>query len=555
MNDTTNYEVVVVGAGHAGIEAAYAAARLGRRTLLLAMNLDSVGFMPCNPSVGGSSKGHLVKELDALGGLMPRETDGALVQLRTLHGTKGASVQSPRAQVDKAAYHRRIKHTLEATPCLTLRQDEAATLRIENGRVTGVTTVTGLTYTAAAVVLCCGVYLNATVYCGTVRQNRGPSGFCRAERLAAAVEAAGHALRRFKTGTPPRIDGKTVDYTKLQRQDGEAGAPLSVRSAAVRYDAMPCWLGYTNEKTHNIIRENLHKAPGYAGILKGTGARYCPSIEDKIVRFADKTRHQFFLEPEGEDTDELYVQGLSTGLPPDVQLAFLRSVKGLENVVVMRDAYAIEYDCIDPLTLTPALMSKYTAGLFFAGQLNGTSGYEEAAAQGLMAGLNAARLTQGLPPVTLKRSDAYIGVLTDDLVTKGTNEPYRMMTSRAEYRLTLRADNADLRLTPRAREWGLIDDVQWAAYEKRAAEIARVRALLPTVLPPKLTAPLLAALGEPPPKSGMTAEALFKRSAVEIAAIRQFLPLFADFSEGALSEVITAARYGGYLERQERQIA
>lgn len=477
-----DYEVIVIGGGHAAIEAACACAHKGHNTLMLALNLDSVGFLPCNPSIGGTSKGNLVREIDALGGMQGRMTDASLIQLRMLNSSKGVAVQSLRAQVDKYAYHKNCKRMLEHTPDLTLRQAEAVAIHADNGRVTGVETARGQVYTARAVVVATGVYLKSAIIVGDSLLHQGPAGFCSSEHLSDSIAALGHDLRRFKTGTPPRIDGKTVDFGKFEIQRGENVAPFSAASESVDYDRAVCWLGYTTADTHRVIRDNLHRSAMYGGLIRGTGARYCPSIEDKIVRFADKPRHQFFLEPEGLDTDEWYVQGLSTSMPADVQTAILQSIPGMEHAHIMRDAYAIEYDCIDSLTLRPTLESKFVSGLYFAGQINGTSGYEEAAAQGLVAGINAALALEDRDPLVLARDSSYIGVLVDDLVTKGTNEPYRMMTSRAEYRLKLRQSNSDLRLTPIGREIGLVDDTQYARFRSKLEHIEAVRALLPTPL-------------------------------------------------------------------------
>ncbi|MDR3319230.1 MAG: tRNA uridine-5-carboxymethylaminomethyl(34) synthesis enzyme MnmG [Clostridiales bacterium] len=553
---TVNYDIIVVGAGHAGIEAAAAAARLGAKTLLLALNLDSVGFLACNPSIGGSSKGHLVKEIDALGGVMAREADKALVQLRTLHRSKGASVQSPRAQIDKNLYHRNIKHTVENIAGLTLRQGEAVRLITARGGVHGVITALGAHYLADRVILACGVYLSSTVITGAVVERKGPSGFARAEYLSASIAEAGHELRRFKTGTPARADAKSIDFARLSVQNGDSAAPLSVMTdGEINYNLMPCYLGYTNAATHDIIRNNLRRSPSYSGIIKGVGARYCPSIEDKIVRFASKSRHQFFLEPEGADTDEIYVQGLSTSLPQDIQLEFLRSVEGLGQIEIMRDAYAIEYDCIDSRSLLPTLESKIVKGLYCAGQINGTSGYEEAAAQGLIAGINAARAFLDKPPLVLKRSEAYIGVLIDDLVTKGTNEPYRMMTSRAEYRLSLRHDNADIRLTQKGFGLGLVTEEQYSRFTRRLDEIERVRARLKQTVPPAAVNIILTAAGDPEIVAGMQLEELMRRPHVTAEALRAHVPTLGEHSPSAVNEVLITIQYGGYLDRQARQIS
>jgi len=550
------FDIIVVGAGHAGIEAAAASARLNCKTLLLAMNLDSIGFLACNPSIGGNSKGHLVKEVDALGGLIGLEADKALIQLRTLNTGKGAAVQSPRAQIDKNLYHRNIKKTIENYPNITLRQGEAVKLLMKSGVIRGIETSLGARYYAPKIVLCCGVYLSSEIITGTTVQKKGPSGFARAEKLSASIKKAGHVLRRFKTGTPARIDAKSIDFSKLEIQSGEGIAPFSyMTDEPINYDLSPCYLGYTNQKTHGIIRENLHRSPLYAGIIKGTGARYCPSIEDKIVRFADKKRHQVFLEPEGLDTCETYLQGISTSLPQDVQLKIINSVAGLERAEVMRDAYAIEYDCIDSTTLYSTLESKLVKGLHFAGQINGTSGYEEAAAQGLIAGANAALSLQKKPPLTVRRDEAYAGVLIDDLVIKGTNEPYRMMTSRAEYRLTLRHDNADLRLSQKAYDVGLISEERYARYKKRLKDIEEVNSRIYATAPLPEENALLESIGETPLLSPIKLSEFFKRPGITAAGVKKYMTVFKDSPLPALSEVIITHQYGGYLDRQTRQIS
>ncbi len=452
-------DAVVVGAGHAGVEAALALARTGFDTVILTLNLDSIAFMACNPSIGGTAKGQIVREIDALGGEMGVNADKSLLQIRMLNRGKGAAVQSLRGQADKNLYHVNMKKTLEQTERLRILQGEAVEILTENGKVTGVKTAFGGIIRARAVVLATGVYLNGSVIAGEWQRSSGPNGFAPANELTASLISLGFSVRRFKTGTPARVDGRTIDYSALEIQDGEKDVfPFSFLSDGLPEKQTPCYLTYTTEETHRIIRENLHRSPLYSGKIKGTGPRYCPSIEDKVVRFADKDRHQLFLEPEGKDTDEVYVQGLSTSLPHDVQKAMYRTVKGLEHCKIMRYAYAIEYDCIDSLDLYPTLEFKKIEGLYAAGQINGTSGYEEAAAQGLIAGINASLKLKGEQPFILSRDEGYIGVLIDDLVTKGTNEPYRMMTSRAEYRIVLRQDNTDLRLTEKAFRTGLITD-------------------------------------------------------------------------------------------------
>lgn len=552
-NGEFDYDAVVVGAGHAGIEAALALARTGLNTLILSVTLDNIGYLACNPSIGGTAKGHLVREVDALGGQMGITADKTLTQLRMLNSSKGPAVQSLRAQVDKYAYHNEMKRVLENTENLTLRQGEVKEIIVSDGRVRGVKTVYNLIYNAPAVVLACGVYLKSTIIVGDVFLNRGPVSFARSEYLSDNLRGLGLEVRRFKTGTPARIDGRTVDYSALELQQGQPDIySFSVMSKKVHATKKVCYLGYTNEKTHEIIRENLSLAPKYAGLIDGVGPRYCPSIEDKVVRFGDKHRHQFFLEPEGEGTVEAYVQGLSTSLPAAVQYRLYRSIRGFENVKIMRDAYAIEYDCINPLELYPTLECKKIRGLFCAGQINGTSGYEEAAAQGIVAGINASLMLRGMEQIVLTRDNSYIGVLIDDLVTEGTNEPYRMMTSRAEFRLSLRQDNADLRLTEIGRRVGLVDDRRYRKYLKKRRDLEKANEKLDVVIPPSRYAPMFGEIGEPVAKTGLTVRDIIKRHSVTVEVFNRYFDMFSKMSADAENCLFVSVKYDGYLARAEK---
>lgn len=548
------YDSVVVGAGHAGCEAALALARTGFSVALVTLNLDNIAFMACNPSIGGTAKGHLVRELDALGGEMGIVADKTMMQIKMLNRGKGAAVQSLRAQADKNLYHRTMKQVLEQTENLHIVQCEVSEILTENGAVCGVRTTYGSILKAKTVVLCTGVYLNSTVLAGEWSQNAGPSGFAPATKLTESLINLGFTIRRFKTGTPARIDGGTIDFSVLERQDGETNVyPFSFLSPQVPEKQTPCYLTYTNPRTHEIIRKNLDRSPLYNGIITGTGPRYCPSIETKVERFADKERHQVFLEPEGGDTDEIYAQGLSTSLPHDVQEEIYHSIKGLEHCEIMRYAYAIEYDCIDSLQLTPALEFKKIKGLFCAGQINGTSGYEEAAAQGLIAGLNASLEMRGEEQLVLKRDQAYIGVLIDDLVTKGTNEPYRMMTSRAEHRIYLRQDNADFRLTEIGRKVGLVDDRRYEVFKNKCALRNRLFEELNKLHPPKEVEDIILRHGGNPPQNAFSYASLISRG-ITIAEIKSEFGVLDEYPWDLLESAETEIRYAGYLEKENKEI-
>ena len=551
---TDGYEAVVVGAGHAGCEAALALARTGIPTLMLSLNLDSIAFMACNPSVGGTAKGQLVREIDALGGEMGINADKTALQMRMLNVGKGAAVQSLRAQADKHAYHTQMKKTLENTPNLTILQGEAAQILTENGKVCGVKTTFGEIIRARAVILATGVYLKGAVIAGEFRQSSGPNGFAPANELTADLVRLGFSVRRFKTGTPARVDGRTIDYSKCEVQEGEHNIyPFSYLSDGVPQKQLPCYLTYTNEKTHAIIRVNLHRSPLFSGMIKGTGPRYCPSIEDKVVRFADKERHQIFLETESADSNEVYVQGMSSSLPHDVQRAMYRTVPGLEHVRIMRYAYAIEYDCIDTLDVYPTLEFKKVEGLYTAGQINGTSGYEEAAAQGLIAGLNASLKLRGKEPFILRRDEAYIGVLIDDLVTKGTNEPYRMMTSRAEHRIHLRQDNADLRLTEKGYAAGLVTEERYQRFLQRKQAIARVAKTLEERVSPKRCGDFLNAHNNPSPAGGVSYADMLRRG-IPIEEICAEFGILQNERKDDIETAVVDIKYEGYLKRGLEQI-
>ena len=542
-------DAVVVGAGHAGCEAALALSRTGIKTVLLTLNLDSIAFLPCNPSIGGTAKGHLVREVDALGGEMGIIADKTALQIRMLNVGKGAAVQSLRAQSDKNAYHREMKRVLENTENLRIIQAEAAEILTENGKCSGVKTTYGGIIPCKAVILCTGVYLNSETITGHVVQKAGPNGFAPANHLTDSLIRLGFNVRRFKTGTPARVDSRTIDYSKCEIQNGDTDIyPFSFMHDEPPENRTPCYLTYTNLTTHEIIMNNLDRSPLYDGTILSTGPRYCPSIETKVVRFKDKERHQIFIEPEGADTYEMYVQGMSTSMPHDVQKAMYSSIAGLENVDIMRYGYAIEYDCIDTLDVLPTLEFKKIEGIYTAGQINGTSGYEEAAAQGLMAGLNASLKLRGLPPFTLRRDEAYIGVLIDDLVTKGTDEPYRMMTSRAEHRICLRQDNADFRLTEKGKEVGLVTEERYERYLARKAKYEELLTSLQTRVPQKEATPLLERYGYTAPSGSVSYADMIKRS-IPLKEIMAEFGVFGEYKKDVLETAEITVKYEGYLKQ------
>lgn len=552
-----NYDVIVVGSGHAGVEAAYAAAKTGAKTLMLTINLELIAFMPCNPSVGGPAKGIVVREIDALGGLMGRVIDKTHIQMRMLNTAKGPAVRALRAQADKQLYQREMKRVLEEEENLQIRQAMVEELIIEDGAVKGVITQVGAIYRADAVVLTTGTFLRGEIIIGDLKYSSGPNNQQPSIRLADNLKELGFDLVRFKTGTPPRVNSRTIDYSKTEIQPGdEEPRAFSFETTEHITDQLPCWLTYTSEETHDIINANLHLSPMFSGMIKGTGPRYCPSIEDKITRFADKPRHQIFLEPEGRDTQEVYVQGFSTSLPEHVQRKMVASIPGLENAEIMRAGYAIEYDAIVPTQLWPTLETKAISGLYTAGQLNGTSGYEEAAGQGLMAGMNAGLKVQGKEEVILSRSDAYIGVLIDDLVTKGTNEPYRLLTSRAEYRLLLRHDNADLRLTDVGYKVGLISEERYAKFTKKRAqveaEIERLRTII--VKPNEATQEVVRSVGGTELKDGIRASDFVKRTEMTYDLVASLIePTEEALSEEVREQVEIQLKYEGYIQKALQQ--
>lgn len=552
-----SYDVAVIGAGHAGIEAALAAARLNCKTIIFTMNLDAIGNMPCNPSIGGTGKGHLVREIDALGGEMGKAADKTCIQSRMLNRGKGPAVHSLRVQSDRRKYHDYMKHTLETQKGLDLKQAEIVEIRAKDGKVSQIVTRLGAVYDVKAVVIATGTYLEGRIHIGEVNYEGGPDGMFAAKGLSDSLRALGLELMRFKTGTPPRVNKNSVDFSCLEEQPGdEPIVPFSFDTDEKLTNKVVCHIAYTNEETHRIIRENLHRSPIYGGRIEGIGPRYCPSIEDKVVRFSDKKRHQFFIEPMGLDTDEMYLQGLSSSLPEEVQEKFLHTIRGFENLKIMRTAYAIEYDCINPLELKPTLETKKISGLYGAGQFNGTSGYEEAAAQGLVAGINAALKVLGREPLVLTRANSYIGTLIDDLVTKGTKEPYRMMTSRSEYRLVLRQDNADARLTPIGHEIGLISEERYARFLKKQKMIEEERARVENVtIPPsdELNA-LLVKKGAAPVKTGIKISELLKRPQISYEDLAPFDVDRKPLPQAVTEQVEISIKYEGYIKREMAKI-
>jgi tRNA uridine 5-carboxymethylaminomethyl modification enzyme len=551
------YDVIVIGAGHAGCEAGLASARLGAKTLVITINLDMVAFMPCNPSIGGPAKGIVVREIDALGGEMGKNIDKTYIQMRMLNTGKGPAVRALRAQADKFAYQHEMKRTLEKQPNLTLVQGMAEELIVEDGVCKGIITKTGAIYRSKTVVITTGTFLRGEIIIGDLKYSSGPNNQQPSIKLSENLQKLGLKMVRFKTGTPPRVNSNTVDYSKTEIQPGD-DVPRAFSYETTKYitDQLPCWLTYTNEETHKIINNNLHRSPMFSGMIKGTGPRYCPSIEDKVVRFNDKPRHQIFLEPEGRNTEEVYVQGLSTSLPDDVQRQIIKTIPGLENAQIMRNGYAIEYDAIVPTQLWPTLETKVIKNLYTAGQINGTSGYEEAAGQGLIAGINAARRALGKDELILSRSEAYIGVLIDDLVTKGTNEPYRLLTSRAEYRLLLRHDNADLRLTEIGRKIGLISEERYQRFlekkEKIRTEIERLR--LTIIKPAPHVQELIKSLGGSELKDGVKASDLLKRPELTYAHIESLVPAETNLDDEVKEQVEIQIKYEGYIEKSLQQV-
>lgn len=547
-----NYDAIVIGCGHAGVEACLALSRLGHKTLAVTLSLDAIAFMACNPAIGGTAKGHLVREIDALGGQMGISADHNLLQIRMLNMGKGAAVQSLRGQADKTLYHHYMKNILETSPNLDILQGEVAQILTQNGKVTGIVTTLGQTFFADAVVVATGVYLNAHIIIGDNVTKTGPNGFSRATKLTDSLLSLDIPTRRFKTGTPARVDKNTINFDVMQVQNGDDDIyPFSFMTKGFVPNKEVCYLTYTTQKTKDIIMANIDRSPLYNGSIHSIGPRYCPSIEDKVMRFADKERHQIFIEPESSLTNEMYVQGMSSSLPFDVQLEMYKSVIGLEKVKIMRFAYAIEYDCIDSLCLTPYLMVKHISGLFLAGQINGSSGYEEAAAQGLIAGINASLYLKNKEPLVLTRDSSYIGVLIDDLVTKGTNEPYRMMTARAEHRLLLRQENADARLTPIGRQVGLVDDERWQSFNSKLDTIDDIKKKLDKLLPPKEFKTFFDSIGEPIPNNGLTYRDMLKRAGITFDMLMQNFDDLKLLNRRCFEEVATSIKYEGYLSKQK----
>ena len=553
-----SYDLAVIGAGHAGVEAALAAARLGISTVLFTISLDGLANLPCNPSIGGTAKGHLVREIDALGGQMGKAADATFIQSRMLNRGKGPAVHSLRVQTDRSKYHIYMKKVIEEQENLDLKQAEIIELRTdEKGRIASVVTHLGAVHPVKTAILCTGTFLRGKIYVGDVSYESGPDGLHAAKRLSDSLEALGIPLRRFKTGTPARVHKNSIDFSQLEEQAGdEPITPFSFETEGELCNQVTCHIAYTNENTHEVIRQNIHRSPLYGGKIEGIGPRYCPSIEDKVVRFADKPRHQIFVEPVGMDTNEIYLAGMSSSLPEDVQIAFYKTLKGFENVKVMRNAYAIEYDSVDPLALKPSLEFKAVPGLYGAGQFNGTSGYEEAAAQGLVAGINAARAVKGLEPVIFDRSNSYIGTLIDDLVTKGVSDPYRMMTSRSEYRLLLRQDNADTRLTPLGHEIGLISDQRYARFlEKQRQVQEEVARLEKTVVPPsEALCELCVSRGTSAPSTGFKLAELIRRPQISYADLAPFDPERPVLSAAVAEEAEILIKYEGYIKKQQMEV-